>query len=99
MTHVASHRRHTRRTSRNHLSETRIKESEMTVTYKLNGEAVRRSKALAHVIDAFAKYGISQPMEYFHGAEQQTSEGEMARAVVEGNSPVTFHFDDAKART
>lgn len=57
----------------------------MSVTYRFKGKVIRRSAALAHVIDAWAEYGLNQPGEYFHTAEQQSQEGYIAREVVEGN--------------
>lgn len=58
--------------------------------FYLHGKPIRQSKALAHVIDAWAQYGLQQPAEYFHMACEQSQDGYIAREVVEGNSPITI---------
>lgn len=57
----------------------------MAITYAFNGKPIRRTTALARVIDAWNANGHHQPAEYFYTAEQQSHEGYLAREVVEGN--------------
>lgn len=69
--------------------------------YFLNGQPVRRSKALAHVIDAWLKFHrtATSAMEYFAMCERNLqvlgtdAEVNAARAVVAGDAFVTFQDD------
>ena len=66
----------------------------MSITYKLNGETIRPSKAHAIIIDTWAGLKLTSASDYFFLSQAIGLEGVLARTVIQANCiGLTIHCD------
>lgn len=68
------------------------------MNYYVKGKPVRRANALAHVIVGFQTYHLNGAGDYFEHAHDQSTEGYIARQIVEDHSDVTMRHASEEQR-